>query len=82
MLTKYKIIKDKNIAFKKHDEIIKNLRSLIIYTNNNVINNKVKAIIITLNLRIKKNLLIRNDIKVIIYAVKLYNLILIIFIAA
>lgn len=82
MFTKYRIAEDKNTVLKKHDEIIKNSKLLIMYTNDSAINDKVETTTVVLSLRIERNLLMRNDIKITVYAVELHDLVLITFIAA
>jgi len=82
MLTKYRIAEDKNIAFRKHDEIIKNSKLLIVYMNDSTINDKVEMMTVMLSLKIERNLLVKNNIKVTVYAVELHDLMLATFIAA
>jgi len=82
MLTKYRIAEDKNIALKEHDEIIKDSRLLIVYTDGSAINGKVGATAVVFSLRIERNSLVGNDIKATVYAAELHGLVLATFIAA
>lgn len=54
MPTKYRIAKDKDIALKEHDEIVKNSKLFIVYTDDSAINGKVKAAAVVLNLGIRE----------------------------
>lgn len=82
MLTKYRIAEDKNTALKEHDEIVKDSRPLIVYTDGSAIGGKVGAAAVVLSLGIESNLLVGSDTKVTVYAAELHGLVLAIVIAA
>ncbi len=73
---KFKITDNKNTALKEHDDIIKDSSQLIIYMNESIIKDKVKVIIIVLNLKVKRNLLVEENNTVMIYAIELHELVL------
>lgn len=50
--------------------------------NDSTINDKVEMMTVVLSLKIERNLLVKNNIKVTVYAVKLHDLMLATFIAA
>jgi len=80
--TKYRIAEDKDIALKEHDEIIKDPRLLIVYTDGSAINGKVGAAAVVPSLGIERNSLVGNDTKATVYAAELHGLVLATSIAA
>ena len=74
--TKYRIAENKDIALKEHNEITKDTRLFIVYTDGSVINGKVGAAAVVLNLGIERNLFIGDDTRATVYAAELHGLML------
>lgn len=71
--TKYRIAEDKDTALKEHNEIVKDPRLFIVYTDRSVINGKVGAAAVVPNLGIERNLLVGDDTRATVCAAELHG---------